>query len=110
MADYVPITAYVTTPFVFTHVLENWDALFDLYDGEIDAYMRPSTEDLNVTYVWSTRKGNLTLTPATAAATMEFLELPVAGETIVIGESHITFVDGTPAGENEVQISASLSG
>jgi hypothetical protein len=109
MADYVPITAYVTTPFVFTHVLENWDALFDLYDGEIDAYMRPTTEDLNVTYVWSTRKGNLTLTPSTAAATMEFLELPVAGESIVIGESNVTFVSGTP-GVDEVQIKASLSG
>lgn len=109
MADYVPITAYVTTPFVFTHVLENWDALFDLYDGEIDAYMRPSTEDLNVTYVWSTRKGNLTLTPATAAATMEFLELPVAGESIIVGETQVTFVSGTPTG-NQSQIGASLSG
>jgi hypothetical protein len=72
MADYVPIEAHVTVPFVFTHVLENWDALFDLYTGEIDAYMRPSTEDLNVTYVWSTRTGNLTLSPSTAAGTFEF--------------------------------------
>ena len=86
MADSIPIMAYVTMPFVFTRVLENWDALFDLYDGEVDAYMRANTEDLNVTYVWSTRKGNLTLTPATAAATMTFLELPVAGDSIVIGE------------------------
>ena len=109
MADSIPIMAYVTMPFVFTRVLENWDALFDLYDGEVDAYMRAKTEDLNVTYVWSTRKGNLTLTPATAAATMTFLELPVAGDSIVIGESHVTFVNGTPAA-NEVQISTSLSG
>ena len=59
MADYIPIMAYITMPFVFTRVLENWDALFDLYNGEIDAHMRPATEDLNVAYVWSTQEWKL---------------------------------------------------
>ena len=109
MADDISIMAYVTVPFVFTRVLEDWDALYDLYTGEVDAYMRPATEDLIVTHVWSTRSGNLTLTPSTATALFEFLELPVAGETITIGETEVMFVSGTPAA-NEIQISPSLSG
>ena len=109
MADDISIMAYVTMPFVFTRVLEDWDALYDLYTGEVDAYMRPATEDLIVTHVWSTRNGNLTLTPSTAAAMFEFLELPVAGESITIGETEVTFVSGTPS-VNQIQISPSLSG
>lgn len=109
MADDISIMAYVTMPFVFTRVLEDWDALYDLYDGEVDAYMRPSTEDLIVSYVWSTRAGNLTLTPSTAAATFEFSKLPVAGDSITIGETEVVFVSGTPA-SNQIQISPSLSG
>ncbi len=105
----VDLEASNTIPFVFTRVLVTWDALYDLYNGEIRAHMRVSPENLNVLYEWYTDKGNLTVEPTKAIGIFDFVSLPLAGDTIKLGETTVTFVSGAP-GANQVQIDTTITG
>jgi hypothetical protein len=100
--DEVDIQAFNSGSFVLVRSIAGWATLYPLADCTFRGYMRTAVGDAVVLYQWSTDIGNLQFIETLAFGSFVFGSNPVNGDVIVIGDTIIEFVSGTPTADNVV--------
>ena len=110
--DVVNIEAVNTAAFVFSRMLSPWAQAYNLPAATFRAYMRLTIADPVVQYAWASDgscRGSITFSATAANGNLAYTANPAPGDTIQLGSTIVTFISGTPAG-NQVLIGDTLAG
>lgn len=104
----VHLVANSNENFVFSRVVSDYAAFFNLDAGSFRAQMRRTVGDSVVPYTWSTAKGNISYSKIAAAGSVSIPTNPTAGSTLTIGTALIAVVASGPTG-NQIAVAGSVA-